>query len=990
MNHEPGNILKQLETELKEYILNSFFTWYQTHSNYLIPLQSIINRYKIQLTKKNNIIEHWQIFEEKAAEALAWLGKIDHNRKTMRLTEICSQFDEKVEQLLQTLPVELKSFIQPNIWKPNTGDKIPTKIKKKVSASLHKSIKIIKKIIRTNYIKNGDSTNGNIHFERIIPLHLFIKNYLARPLHRFIISQWQNQMHTISGQLLVLHLKTKEFNNKALCLDKLPTLLHEQKESEIFEIFYDLAEILRTSEETLQILNGWENQFTNKLDLTWKEISQSFVNTWQIAGTSQLPNRKYSHKKIAKRKELRQNKIQKFQQAWNTHFTGIFEEWRKDFELAILQYQALLLMEMSDKQIAQWVDLKLLPSITNIKETINNTVLDFKSSQDEETFQKMLTVSSSDMLKQIQKEKLPHLLDSLHQIRVENTEHAFTQTLKDKIENLSEESTFFAFKDTKNVPPKSKTEAVPLKQIIKNNFLKNLNTEHNRYTEFLEQKIETILRTTTEIDQIIEFNFDTAITYMKFKNGDPDGFLEAKKNLLHGLEQAFRLTENISGDTQNLKKDGIAHFDKTILSFEQKIMSLNEDQLQNLKSHTGENVNDSIPQAPPEESSESQDTLPDAQTEDTIQTFDYISAFAAQMAKLPYTYARLFTLEPLQDDRFYLERKYQTSQIEQAFNNWKKGNRTLTLLTGACGSGRKTFINYTVQKSLHSRNIVRIKLEKRMSSELELVNELCSFFVMDKVDTLDELSSEIQKGDKPCVAIFEELQCLFVSTVEGFDLLQQFISFILGTQSKIFWIIISENHALRYLNKILDISKFFQTIITMDNLPAHELDSILLKRHRISGYDLHFYPNTEYAPSKNNKKLSEDSSRQSFYKKIFFEHLNQYAQGNITVGLLYWLWSIRNFQDDKLVLATGIEVDFNAIERLNRSDLLLINTILQHGALSAQDCAQIFRADSNTISINMQKLQQLGLFISINDRYSLQPFLIPALINTLQKNKLNT
>jgi predicted transcriptional regulator len=89
-----------------------------------------------------------------------------------------------------------------------------------------------------------------------------------------------------------------------------------------------------------------------------------------------------------------------------------------------------------------------------------------------------------------------------------------------------------------------------------------------------------------------------------------------------------------------------------------------------------------------------------------------------------------------------------------------------------------------------------------------------------------------------------------------------------------------------------------------------------------------------------------------------------------------------------LVLSPDIEVDFTAVECLSRSDLLLVNTVLQHGTLSAQECAQIFREEINTTRMKMQKLQQVGLLISVNDRFHIQPFLIPALTNTLQQNKL--
>lgn len=987
MIHEPENILKHFEGEIKEFIIDHFSRWHNEYSNYLTSLQIILNRYKIQLTKKCSIIEQWQFFEQKAAESLIWLNKIDYDRECKRLSEFSVKFDEAVEKLLQPMPLELKSFIPSDIWEANAKDSFMVKVNKKLFSLAYKCGKSIKKLRRKKNATNGENTNGNIHFERIIPLHRFLKNFLARPLHRFIIGQWQDQMHIISGQLLVLQLKTKEFNTRALCLDKLPTLLHDQKENEIFEIFYDLAEILRSIEETLQILNGWENQFTNKLDLTWKEISKSFQSNWQLAGTSRLSNRKYSEKILHKRKERRQQAIDRFQSAWNTHFKGIFEEWYKDFEMAIVQYQALLLMERSDKRISKRVDSDLLPSISFIQKTISNTISDFQSSEDEKSFRQILNIKSSDLLKKIQKEKLPELLDSLHQIRVENREHQFAQVLGKKIDTLPDFYTFFTSKDTKNIPPKSKTELIPLKNIIKNRFLLNLQDSHYQYSKQMEQKIESILRTSTEIDQIIEFNFDTAVTYMKFKNGNPDGFLEAKKNLIHGLEQASRLTEAISGDTRELKTESITHYDKSILTFEEEISSMDEDRLQNLKVQSGK-ISEIQPQIIQDKNESAIQKTKRVPEKGNISTFDYTSAFAAQMAKLPYTYARLFSLDSLEDDRFYLARPHQTDQLTKAFQTWKNGGRSLTLITGSYGSGRKTFLNNMLKNNLHTVHAIHVHINQRIQSEKDLVNLFCRSFGFDTLENFESLASEIKEKKISRICLLKELQNIVLSVVDGFNLLHSFIQFVLETQHVLFWIVVTENYALNYLNKINDIQKFFQVCINMDGLSSEALNTLLLKRHRISGYDLYFQPEEESMNSKNMPKLIDSAELQSFYKDDFYKSLNEYSQGNICVGLLYWLWSIKNFQDDKLVLATRVKVDFSTVEALKRNDLLVINTILQHGALSAHACAQVFREDKHSMSIQLNKLLQLGILRSKEDMYHIQPFLIPAILKLLRENKL--
>ena len=61
--------------------------------------------------------------------------------------------------------------------------------------------------------------------ERVIKLYNLLHFYIKNPLIRFMIDEWQRYLQAITGQLFVLHLNTREFANKSLILDELPTFL---------------------------------------------------------------------------------------------------------------------------------------------------------------------------------------------------------------------------------------------------------------------------------------------------------------------------------------------------------------------------------------------------------------------------------------------------------------------------------------------------------------------------------------------------------------------------------------------------------------------------------------------------------------------------------------------------------------------------------------------------------------------------------------------
>src|SRR5690606_19321503 len=67
-----------------------------------------------------------------------------------------------------------------------------------------------------------------------------------------------------------------------------------------------------------------------------------------------------------------------------------------------------------------------------------------------------------------------------------------------------------------------------------------------------------------------------------------------------------------------------------------------------------------------------------------------------------------------------------------------------------------------------------------------------------------------------------------------------FLNLVTETGDRILWILAIDRHAWDYLDMILDIGEHFSHPLRLRPMVRDELTEVILTRHRMSGYELHY------------------------------------------------------------------------------------------------------------------------------------------------------
>jgi hypothetical protein len=231
---------------------------------------------------------------------------------------------------------------------------------------------------------------------------------------------------------------------------------------------------------------------------------------------------------------------------------------------------------------------------------------------------------------------------------------------------------------------------------------------------------------------------------------------------------------------------------------------------------------------------------------------------------------------------------------------------------------------------------------------------------------------------------------MFLKIVSGFSGLENFLHFISQTKHSIFWVISCTLFSWDFLSKAIGINNYFSRHITLNKISPEELKSIILKRHRASGYHIEF--EIEGTPSKKKKlKKSPDENPQHLQlEEQYFNHLHKLASGNVSTAILLWLRSIKEFSKDKMVLSTDYEFDFSFLDKLSEENLFTLGAILHHELLPPENHSLIFNQNIDKSRLQLENLAGEGLLVITGYGYQIHPFIYRPLVQTLKKMNILT
>jgi energy-coupling factor transporter ATP-binding protein EcfA2 len=1018
MQIEPKQILVQFESITKTALQTTFLSWYEYHQEKINELQAILDPLKIHLVQTEEWVytpeEFWHEIEEINRRIIKWTTSLHYLSSDLELEQLIKTWSEQFDLIEKNLPDEIRILIGNTLWQRQPDDSLSIRLRKRYNKS-KRWLQL--KLLNLHNLGRRIAGKAPLRPEDVqhhIPLHNFLYYFLGLPLKQFLLAEWQRLLQAVSGQYFVMQMKNAELNNKILLLDKFPAIYNLGEKVNIFDELYELAEILKSVDETLQVLIGYNKQFRVRLDKILAEVTARFQSAWNDARTFQINDKKYAEKRI--RKINQQLKLQ-FQQAvslWYEHFRGLRQDWQKSLQLALLQFQsAHALRKMArviDGKVRNTVD-PLFSEITALMQEMESRFTGLTSSRD---LEKLIKREEELTLKTGIQPKLAVLIDTIHHVQLITDLESFSREISADLDHVDMNYNIFLKRDTENSPPHSRLAEIPLRNIIRKYILANLVSANQSTILHTGDRLEKTIRSISEIDQILDHAFDTASNLI-FQQGYELNVQEPQTIIQDAFARIKKILIKLKQDMDAMPQQATTALVDDLLKFEnylhnlsdiKKILELKKRLTRELKpswfkKHLGK-VSASIfhpfpkirKKVFPSALSPAVHKKPfnlDQPVQLPIETIgSFLKQTNLQIAHLPFVYQRLFLLEPLTNLRFFYGREKEIATIRQEYINWKNGKATCLVIIGETGSGKTSLLNQVENKIFNSHPLTKLDLQEKLYAESKLTDFLKKRFNYPNASTLTEIEIRIMHETENRICILENLHHAFLRVVNGLDALEKLLLLITRTQQKIFWIITCNRHAWHYLDKVLNISKNFSQILSLERIPVDEMKSILIKRHRVSGYELDFEIPKSWSQNRKFKKyFGRHPAKQKVLQEFFFAELNELSAGNLTIAILHWLRAIHKFSADKLILTPYVTFDYSFLNDLQEEDLFTLASILNHETLTAADHALIFRQIPENSSIQMARLQNYGLIVPNGSGFQVNPFLYRPLAQLLSAKNVS-
>lgn len=1010
MNFESSQILDQFAPVLKSALRQSFNVWQNYHKGRISELQSILNSLQILLVHSDEWAQKpdglWNELETEFAKLRLWTESLKYVSPDDLEYKITFPLKSEFEKLIVDFPEELRVLIGETYWQIQETDPFFRKLRKKYqplkntfSRSFHKLMNKYRDIRHKppNHLKNK---------ERVIKLYNLLHFYIKNPLIRFMIDEWQRYLQAITGQLFVLHLNTREFANKSLILDELPTIINPKKKNDIFKNLFDLAEVLKVAEENLHALGKYENQFKDRLEKQWSELSSAFLKAWDWAGTFQLKNKYYSEQRLNHLEYSISSRFKKYCMVWENHFRTFRGEWQKDTEISLLRYKTVKSLYRTSTRLYEGFHNEVDPHFLAVKELLINSSKEIDKVKNESNFRSLVISNRKLILNGLQE-----LLETIHSVGIVRLLEDSLKSLSMAVNNLGTKHPAFVRQDTERRPPRSLIENIPLRELVTDEIFNPFLEKYNQTIQKTEEETKQILRVISEIDQLIEFNSDSTIKLISQSNNLPV-FERAKNEINEGFERTKKrltdLRKNVLSIPDNCSEDLLAcglEFETELEKFldseklyrfmSQLKRKKSFNNLKNLGSLTLKLILSFFPflykglkrfiSTLWKKYFSLRPVMQNPKNTNNELIKRYLNDTESRISKLPFIYQKLFHFQSLNDKRFFTNRYNEIKILKDEFGRWQNGTPSAIAIIGERGSGLTTFLNFIQNDIYAETKTARIIFNKPEYSEEHILTILCDALHFKQLRSWKELEQKILEESNYNICILENIHFMYLKTVSGFGGLEKFLNLLSRTKNSIFWITTCTLYSWQFLKKAIGIDSHFQQVLSLYHITPQELKSIIMKRHRASGYLLEF--ESFGNPRKMKKSKSDDENPfQANLENIYFDKLHQFAGGNITTAIILWLRSIQRFSKDKMILSANLDIDFSFLNTLSEDNVLTLSAVLHHEIMSPESHSVIFNQKMDRSRLQLENLENEGLLVKNGHGYQIHPFIYRPLVEIL-KNK---
>ena len=318
--------------------------------------------------------------------------------------------------------------------------------------------------------------------------------------------------------------------------------------------------------------------------------------------------------------------------------------------------------------------------------------------------------------------------------------------------------------------------------------------------------------------------------------------------------------------------------------------------------------------------------------------------------EIPSIYRRLFRFEAVEDPRFLTGRDEELAAISEARSQWDTGRPVALLTVGTRGSGKTSLINCALSRSFPGLEVLRGEFSRRVVDSGGLRQSLVEALGLSDPDRIE---TELRARRR--VVVLEEIERTFLREIGGFDAIRELQRLIAATCRTTLWIIACNQRAFNLLDRVVKLGDGFSHRIYTASVSGESLREAIMVRHDLSGLGLQFLPPPRPPGSVLLRRAG--AGRKVDPEQNFFQRLEDESSGVFRTAFEIWLsqieWHRSNLLRVNPLVAPKIEP---IIASLSQEDLFNLLAVMQHGSLTADEHARVFRQSRETSRADMDEL----------------------------------
>ena len=781
----------------------------------------------------------------------------------------------------------------------------------------------------------------------------------------------------------------------------------------------DSSEIISYKEKVESIeksLKELKSSLADKAGIKTAEVLKDYENVCHKAGTIEVPKRRFTSRRIKKSNENLNNDYKEMFKGWLNNFFTLFEDWRLNKEIYILYGNSLKIYSNIKEESEERITGKIIPelkSISDLLENIKTEINDFYGSSSQ--LLSLLYKKRDKIFKELSQKFIPAISENILRQNIPELAGDIEINIEQMVQNLSSQRAIIKQSTYNRKVKTSEIDYISPKEIISFSVLTKFSKSIQHIKSNILREIQKVQSSILDIDQISDFNLDTAISMFKSEERTGEDPLDiAAEGINRAIGKTNEVEKILLSINNEIKEtigskvkdfnDDLIELTKTENILEIKLRIAKDKALQRTAKLKEESITWFKNFIPVVISSikkgnkrygefyinvRKQLGLSSKAAVISAEISDFLADTLSAVSKLPVVYRRLFEIEALKDERFFEGREAELAKLNKAYAQWNKGGYAPVAVVGEKGSGATTLLNFFERGIEKKYNIIKTEIFNANYNLEDLIEILSGLFKIESAGNMNEIMTYLNNLPFKQIVVIENIQHLFLRKVNGFVCLKALFELISKTQKNIFWITSASLYSWEYLNKTLNIADYFGYVIRLKSMEDGQMIKVILKRHKISGYNLNFIPAKDEETSKSYKKINEEK-KQEYLSKQYFSDLNKFAKSNISLALLFWLRSTREVSGDTITIGSLRDIDFSFLSSLETSKVFTLHSLLLHDGLTIESFSIVNNLPEAQSRLMLLVLLDDGVIIQKQGLYKINPLLYRQAVNLMQtKNIIN-